>query len=81
MILMAMVEAPVILKYLTRFTEEIYTGLICAIFLYEASLFVYDEFLAHSLKNLNQYCNGPEPMFPNTSRMLNTTFAGWFQEA
>lgn len=52
-----MVEAPFLMKFLTRFTEEIFTGLIALIFVWEAAKFMYKEFTAHPLKDLETYCN------------------------
>lgn len=56
MTLLAMVEAPFLMKYLTRFTEDIFTGLIAIIFLYAGGKFVYMEFKSHPLQNISTYC-------------------------
>uniref|UniRef100_A0A915KTP9 Anion exchange protein n=1 Tax=Romanomermis culicivorax TaxID=13658 RepID=A0A915KTP9_ROMCU len=78
MLLMAMIEAPTVMRYLTRFTEDIYTAFIAAIFVWEGGKFVYDEFRSHPLSYLDTYC---EKSSFNCSSSTNATSANFNETA
>lgn len=56
MVLWAMVEAPFVMKYLTRFTEDIFTSLIAVIYIWEAIKYVRSEFYKNPVQHIDNYC-------------------------
>lgn len=70
LIICALVEAPFLMRYLNRFTEEIFTGLIAIIFIYEAGKFMYKEFTAHPLQDLPTYCS----LYDDRNKSLQEAF-------
>lgn len=56
MILCTMVEAPFLMKHLTRFTEDIFTGLIAVIFIWECFKYLRNEFYTNPVMDSDFYC-------------------------
>ncbi|KAF2358900.1 Bicarbonate transporter eukaryotic [Trinorchestia longiramus] len=68
-VIMAAFEGITIVKHLTRFTEEIFSTLVCLIFIYGAFEKLIGIFIAHPL--IEEYCYGGESLL---ATMASTSF-------
>ncbi|XP_047736067.1 anion exchange protein 3 isoform X2 [Hyalella azteca] len=73
-IIISAVEGVTVVKYITRFVEEIYATLVCVIFIYEAMEKLVYIFIAHPL--LAEYCFGENGIMTTISSLITTMMPG-----
>ena len=83
-LIVAMFQGSLFVKYLTKFTKEIFSALVSLLYTFEALKKLYKIYAAHPLEKIDNYCdqqNISDLMEPNTALLSTILMFGTFMVA
>ena len=82
-LIVAMFQGSLFVKYLTKFTKEIFSALVSLLYTFEALKKLYKIYAAHPLEKIDNYCDqqDSELMEPNTALLSTILMFGTFMVA